>query len=118
MFRTIGHTIELMKMSWGVLRKDRQLVAFPVMGLTAILALIAAFGSVAFATGAFERMQSAADESSPASMTTGDYALYVSFYFLAYFAGILFNSALVAAALERLRGGQPTVSSGLNAAVS
>jgi len=118
MFRTIGHTIELMKMSWGVLRKDRQLVAFPVMGLAAILALIAVFGGLAFATGAFERMQAAADESSVASMTAGDYALYVSFYFLAYFAGIFFNSALVAAALERLRGGTPTVASGLNAATS
>src|SRR5258706_334010 len=118
MFRTIGHTIELMKMSWGVLSKDRQLVAFPVMGLAAILALIAVFGGMAFATGAFERMRSAANESSVASMTAGDYALYVSFYFLAYFAGIFFNSALVAAALERLRGGTPTITSGLNAATS
>jgi hypothetical protein len=118
MFRTIGHTIELMKMSWGVLRRDRHLVAFPVMGLTAILVLLGIFGGLAFVTGAFERMQAAADDSSVESLSPGDWALYVAFYFSAYFAGIFFNSALVAAALERLRGGTPTVASGLRAASS
>ena len=31
MFATIGHTFELMKMSWNVLMKDRELILFPVL---------------------------------------------------------------------------------------
>ena len=31
MFRTIGHTFELMKMSWRVLMMDRELILFPIM---------------------------------------------------------------------------------------
>lgn len=118
MFATIGHTIELMKMSWGVLRRDRELVAFPLMGLAGVLALVGVFGGVAWMTGALDRLLAAADQESVRSMTASDWALYVAFYFSAYFTGIFFNSALVAAALERLRGGDPTVASGLRVATS
>jgi Family of unknown function (DUF6159) len=118
LFATIGHTFELMKMSWGVLRRDRELVAFPLMGLAAILALVALFGGVGWTTGALDRLMAAADNESVRAMTPGDWVLYVAFYFSAYFTGIYFNSALVAAALERLRGGDPTVASGLRVATS
>ncbi len=37
MFRTIGHTFELMGMSWKVLKQDRQLLLFPVLAGATIL---------------------------------------------------------------------------------
>ena len=39
MFATIGHTFELMKMSWNVLMKDRELILFPVLSGIGLLIL-------------------------------------------------------------------------------
>ena len=49
MFNTIGHTFELMKMSWGVLMKDRELLWFPVfsaIGVGIVTARVIAVGEV------------------------------------------------------------------------
>lgn len=123
MFGTISHTFELMKMSWGVLMKDKELLWFPVfsaIGVAIVIGLLFAIGS---ATGALDRLSeagTAASETSQAagqtteSLQAGDIILYVVAFFLVYFVVIFFNAALVSAALERLRGGDPDVKSGLS----
>ncbi len=113
MFRTIGHTFELMKMSWRVLMQDRELVLFPVMSGAVLLATIGVFFVVASATGTLTRLE-AAETSAEAGLTALDYGLGGLALFASYFITIFFNSALVAAALERLRGGNPNVAMGLN----
>ena len=113
MFRTIGHTFELMKMSWGVLMQDRELALFPVMSGAVLIVTMGVFLLVASATGTLDRLE-AAEGSAEASLTTVDYALGGVALFASYFISIFFNSALVAAALERLRGGNPNVSMGLS----
>jgi hypothetical protein len=117
MFATIGHTWELMKMSFGVLKKDKELLWFPVfsgIGVAIVLGLFFAIGS---ATGAIDRLSSTS-EATTEQVTAGDYVLMAAAFFLVYFVTIFFNAALVAAALERLRGGDPNVSSGLSKAFS
>ena len=114
-FGTIGHTFELMKMSWRVLMKDRELIFFPLMAAGSIIATLAVFGGVAAATGTLDRMDSDAGE---AATTAGDTMLGIGAFFTVTFIGIFFNSALVAAALERLRGGDPNVGSGLRKAAT
>jgi len=113
MFRTIGHTFELMKMSWRVLMQDRELVLFPVMSGAVLLATMGVFFVVASATGTLTRLE-AAETSAEAGLTALDYGLGGLALFASYFITIFFNSALVAAALERLRGGNPNVAMGLN----
>ncbi len=117
MFATIGHTFQLMKMSWRVLMKDRELIFFPIMAAVAIMATVGVFAAVARATGTFERYDEVQAKIEGASMSAGDIILGVGVFFLTTFFGIFFNSALVAAALERLRGGDPNVASGLRAAM-
>jgi hypothetical protein len=51
-----------------------------------------------------------------AHMTPGRVLLLFAFYLVQYSIIIFFNSALVAAALIRLRGGEPTLADGFNAA--
>ena len=51
MFRTIGHTFELMKMSWRVLMKDRELIFFPLMSAGVMLATVGVFALIALSTG-------------------------------------------------------------------
>ena len=95
MFATIGHTFELMKMSWNVLMKDRELLLFPIMSGVGLLLL----GVAGLLSGIAE---------------DGNLVAYVSLIIVAYFITTFFNAALVSAALERLRGGDPNVMSGLS----
>ena len=110
MFATIGHTIDLIKMSWRVLMLDRELIFFPVMSVAGLVILAAVVFAGGLAGGAF----SLAEEGGEAS--GGDVALGLFLAFASSFIIIFFNAALVAAALERLRGGDPNVASGLKAA--
>lgn len=118
MFRTIGHTFELMKMSWSVLMKDRELILFPIMSAIGVLIVIGLFFGVAAATGTVDRLDTATGSGTTESTQPVDYILAVALYASSTFVVIFFNTALVAAALERLRGGDPNVRSGLRAASS
>ena len=113
MFRTIGHTFELMKMSWRVLMQDRQLVLFPAMSGAVLIVTLSVFLVIGLATGTLERL-TAAEGSDEVTLTAVDFVLGGVALFASYFITIFFNSALVAAALERLRGGKADVSMGLN----
>jgi hypothetical protein len=118
MFATIGRTWNLAKLSWAVLMKDKELLLFPVMSFVSIALIVGLFLSIALATGSFDRLDAAMSRNEPAAagsqgVTPGDVLLYVLGFFAVTFAGIFFNSALVAAAIERLRGGNATVVGGL-----
>ena len=95
MFATIGHTFELMKMSWNVLMQDRELILFPVMSGMGVLIL--AFAGLAFGVA-----------------DSGNLIGFLLMILMAYFITTFFNAALISAALERLRGGDPNVMSGLS----
>ena len=110
MFETIGRTFELMKMSWAVLKKDRELILFPVMSGIALAILAALWFGVGSSIGTVDRMAADAD---PSGL---DAALYVAAYFLLTFVIVYFNSALIGAAMIRLAGGDPTVGDGLRMA--
>ena len=112
MFKGIRHTIDLMKMSWRVLMLDRELILFPIFSGVAIIALMSVLFGVGAASGTLDRI------GSEGPYTVSDAALAMGFTFTASAIVIFFNAALVAAALERLRGGDPTVKSGLIAALA
>ena len=114
MFRTIGHTFELMKMSWRVLMKDRELIFFPIFGVIGAGIAVGIFAAIAAAAGSLDRIQDVlSDSETKESLATGDIVLLVLLYVAVYFVTIFFNAALIAAALERLRGGDPNIRSGL-----
>jgi hypothetical protein len=118
MFRTIGHTFELMKMSWSVLMKDRELILFPIMSAIGVLIVIGLFFGIAASTGSLDRLDTATGAQSSEDAQPIDIVLAVALYASTTFVVIFFNAALVAAALERLRGGDPNVQSGLRAAAA
>lgn len=101
MFQTIGHTFSLMKMSWGVLMQDRELIAFPIFSGIGLM-MLGLLGSMS-GLASTENLESGA----------GWGTLFV-FLVFAYLITVFFNAALVSAALERLRGGDPTIGSGLS----
>ena len=119
-FATIGRTWDLFKMSWRVLMKDKELLWFPIMGFIGVAIIAGIFLAIAFATGSFDRLEATINESSNAvagedKINVLDVVLYVIAFVLVTFVTVFFNAALIAAAIERLRGGDPTVRSGLKA---
>lgn len=109
MFATIGRTWNIMKICWGVLQKDRELLIFPLVSGIAMLVLAAITFTATSSSGALERIGSAAGSQSAGDLQGGDIVLLAVIYFAAAFIVIYFNTALVGAAMIRIRGGDPSV---------
>lgn len=116
LFSSIKHTFELMKTSWRVLMQDRELMLFPILSGLTVIFVAAVFAALAYSTGTLDRLSAAREAGSQASFTAADAVLGVTLAFLVTAVTVFFNAALIAAALERLGGGDPTVRSGLRAA--
>lgn len=108
------NSLALAKSSWSLLRSDKELVLLPLMSFGASLVMFMVFlGPIVWTL----RTQ-AADGGTDMTMTP----LTAVFSFLAYlvlaYVSVFFNTALVCAADERLRGGDPTIGSALAGAAS
>ena len=102
-FGNISNTIRLMKSCVNVLKKDKELIFFPIMSVICVIVLLGIISSIigiAFSDGSEEQ--------------EGLIILLAILIFGANFIIVFFNSALISAALERLRGGDPNISSGLS----
>ena len=112
MFATIGRTWDLAKRSWSVLMRDKELLLFPLMTVVGVLAVVGVFSAIGASAGSFDRLDAAEGEE---GVNLLDVVVLVLGAVAMTFVGIFFNSALIAAAIERLRGGDPNVRSGLKA---
>ena len=106
MFDRVSRSWELAKASASVLRSDKELLLFPVVSAICTLIVAATFILPAIGLRVFET-------SEPGPLL---YVLGFAFYLCQYFVIFFFNAALVAAAMIRLEGGDPTVADGLRAA--
>lgn len=111
MFDRFARSWNLMKASASVLRQDKELLVFPLVSTVAALIVIGSFVAPLFAFGWLDRM-----EEGTASPVV--YAWLFLFYLVQYFVIFFFNTALVGAAMIRLRGGDPTVADGFRIAFS
>lgn len=106
----IKNTIELAKVSWRVLMKDRELLWLPVLSMVGSLIVLAVLAIPAFAL--LDTGSTNGDESfNPAVAVLGVIAVLA----LSVIA-VFFNGALVGAAHDRMTGGDPTVSSAVSRA--
>jgi hypothetical protein len=95
--------------SWRVLMLDKELLVFPLMSGIACFLVLATFFGVGLAMGVTRSGSAAANE-------VVSWGLLFAYYFVNYFVIVFFNSALVACAMIRFQGGNPTVEDGLRAA--
>jgi hypothetical protein len=97
---------KLMKTSLGILRKDKEIMIFPVLSFIACIIILLSFftGFWFLGINSFESTQWV--------------WVIVGFllYFVLFFIVIFFNTAIIACANIRLNGGDPTVSDGLRIA--
>ena len=112
MFAKFARSWSLVKASAGVLRQDKELLVFPAISVVASLIVMASFILPLFGLLDFKAMEQG--EREPMWL----YAWVFLFYLAQYFVIFYFNTALVGAAMIRLKGGDPTVADGLNIAWS
>lgn len=99
----------LTKMTLRVIRKDKEILIFPVLsGLITLLILGSFIGGV-FLTVGFAGL----DEGNAGWIML---ALFVLFYFVSFFVAIFFNACVIGCAMIRMNGGDPTVSDGFRIA--
>ena len=109
-----GRSWQLVKLCWGVLRQDKELVVFPIVSSIAVAIVTASFIVPGFFTGYWQSF--AGDQN--ANIQPSTWVLIVVFYLVQYFVIIFFNAALVSAAMVRIKGGDPTLGDGLRGAWS
>ncbi len=101
----------LVKLCWGVLQQDKELVVFPIVSTIGVLIVTASFVVPGFFTGFWQGV-------SDNGLSVGFWVLVVLFYLVQYLVIVFFNAALVSAAIIRLTGGDPTLGDGLRGAWS
>lgn len=106
MFNRLSNSWELVKASWSVLRADREMLIFPFISGVGTLLVMIFFAVPLAVAGSFGR---AAD----GNLGIFEYAVAFLFYLVMYTIIIFSNTALVGAAMIRLRGGNPTVGDGI-----
>ena len=105
----IGLGWQLTKTSWRVLRKDKELLVFPLISGLVLILILAGFVGGMFATVGLEGVLSG-------NSSWLLIPLFVAYYIVAFFVSIFFNAAVIGAATIRLNGGNPTLGDGLRIA--
>lgn len=118
MFQRLSAGWQLSKQSLNVLRLDKELLMFPILSGLACLVVTASFAAPLIFSGMLENVanQEGNNPAAPANLLL--YGLMFLFYFATYFIIIFFNSALVACAIIRLKGGDPVLRDGVGAAMA
>jgi hypothetical protein len=114
---TVRRSIDLLRQSWRVLRADKELIAFPILSGLAGLAILISFALPIALLMPWEEFSKQNGDSLRDQLTIMHYAVMFGFYVLNFLVMNFFNAALAACVMERFRGGNPTVSFGLRAAV-
>jgi hypothetical protein len=114
MFDRISNGWELAKESFRVLRMDKELLVFPFVSGISCLLVLASFAlplwNSPYVSVIFDEGQIPDDPIA--------YLVLFTFYLVNYFVIVFFNSGLVACAIIRFKGGDPTVADGFRAAMN
>lgn len=101
----VGRGWELMKMSLGVVRSDKELLIFPILSMVLSVIIILTFLGVAFFTVGIGEF-----------FTPPVLVMFFIMYLVLYFFVIYFNVAVVGCAMIRYDGGDPTIRDGFRTA--
>jgi hypothetical protein len=110
MFESLSRSWALVQASFNVLRADKELIVYPLVSMGAMIVVTLTFLIPLAATGLF-RMFTEGD-----GPNIGAIIVMFLYYVVSYTVIFFCNSALVAGALLRLSGGDPTVSYGFQEA--
>ncbi len=112
--RKISRTWSLMGASWDVLKKDKEMLIFPLVSGICCLLVLASFALPLSSSGAWRTVL----EAETFNDQVVSYVVIFLFYLVTYFIIIFFNSAVVACAASRMEGHNPTLADGFRMAFS
>jgi len=120
-FDRLGRGWELAGQSWQVLKRDKELVLFPMISGIACLLVVASFLLPFLLVPEFGAgIKAVLDEDRPGRHQPVAQIAYAAvlfaFYFVNYLVIVFFNTALVSCAIIRFKGGEPTLADGLRMA--
>ena len=107
----IGNGWALTKMSLRVVRKDKEILIFPLLSGLISLLILASFFVAVFMGSGFEAGFTNSNEWVFAGF-------FIAFYFVTFFLSTFFNTAVIGCATIRLNGGDPTVKDGFRIAIA
>lgn len=110
----IAVTMSLMKSSWQILKKDKELLLLPV--LSGVFCL--SFMTICIVQGLEHGWLKSFAKDASAEQKNIAYWFMFLFYYVNYLIIIFFNAAIVACAVIRINGGNPTLGDGLHAALA
>jgi hypothetical protein len=110
----IARTRSLMRVSWLLLRNDKELLIFPFIDLICCILIVAVFLIPSFAGGILWMDTS----SSSIDQKVLYYGVLFLCFFCQYLVIVFFNSAIIACAAIRMGGKDPQVSDGFRAAIA
>jgi hypothetical protein len=103
---TFGRSFRLVKESYSILKKDKELMLFPIISGVAGILLLIPFLLLMFSASLF------GDAGNMMS-----YVITFIYYLLTYFIILFFNTGLIACANIRLNGGDPKFKDGIDIAL-
>ena len=109
-----SRTWQLMKASWYVLKQDKEMLVFPLVSGICCLIVLASFAIPIISS---ESYNPPGRDAALAEQAVYYGTLFV-FYFINYFIIVFFNCAVIACAVKRMTGENPTVGDGFSAAFS
>jgi len=118
MFDRIATSFTLARSSWDVLRRDKQLLLFPIVsgiGCTLVLASFLIPVGVIASRGGFDGLKNA---NGNVQLPWWFYVGLFAFYFCNYFVIVFCNAGLISCAIMRFNGETPTLGDGFRAAAS
>ena len=110
----LSHTWSLMGASWRVLKKDKEILIFPLLSGICCLFVVASFAIPIISSGSWKLPE----EDASTQQQIMYYGILFLFYFCNYFVIVFFNSAVIACAAIRMDGGDPTAGDGFRAAMA
>lgn len=106
----IGRGWKLAKMSLGIIRKDKEILIFPVLSGLVTIAILASFILGIFFTAGLGDLANG-------NASWFMYVFFAVFYFVSFFVSIFFNACVIGCATIRMNGGDPTVRDGFRIAM-
>ena len=125
MFESTSNGWQLVRQSWRVLKLDKELLVFPLLSGVACLLVTVSFAvpllALVESSEVAEEHVEQAEAMGPEQVDAASvlyYAGALAYYVANYFVIVFFNSALIACAIIRFKGGDPTLKDGFSAAFS
>ena len=115
-FARIRDTWSLIGTSWEVVKKDKEMLVFPLISGICLILVMVSFG-LGMLDGDAEGWGVPA-RGAPLAEQVSYYGKLFIFYFCTYFIIMFFNTGIIACAVIRMRGQDPTLADGFRMAFS